>query len=105
MQDALAFAQQIALLAERHCAALRDFTGELGEAVALEVGCGVGGVAFELARVFPNVLALDVSPACINAARVGPWPDGPHAIAALTSPWLRTHPAAPGACCSPKCRL
>lgn len=63
------YSEQVGILTERHCAALQDFTGERGEAVALELGCGVGAIAFELARSFPHVLAVDASKACINAAK------------------------------------
>lgn len=40
------------MLCERWCEALRDFTGEMDPPVALDVGCGIGGVTYELARAF-----------------------------------------------------
>lgn len=62
-------ASSIALLVERHCAALTDFTGEMEQPQALLIGCGVGGVAMALAQSFPCVLASDSSQRCIDAAK------------------------------------
>lgn len=122
VQDALRFTEEIAQLCERHCPALRDFTGapparwpaglmlgrlacclddlpsllhashcthvsllmpcpvwlrvcvccagEGGEALALDIGCAVGGASFELARAFPHVLGIDFSQHFVNAANV-----------------------------------
>ena len=70
-QEALRFPARCAQLCEKHCKALRDFTGEGGETLALDVGCAVGGAAFELARVFDNVLGIDYSQAFVDAAKVG----------------------------------
>lgn len=68
-KDAVGFTAQCALLCERHCAALQDFTGERGEpATALDVGCAVGGAVFELARSFPHVMGIDYSHKFIDAA-------------------------------------
>lgn len=54
---------------ERHCAALRDFTGERPPPLALDVGCAVGGASFELTRAgFSEVLGLDASRAFVAAA-------------------------------------
>ncbi len=64
------FTEQLAILCERHCLALRDFTGERPAPTALDVGCGVGGVAFELARAFPYVLGVDSNKSFIAAAQV-----------------------------------
>lgn len=61
---------RVGVLAERHCEALRDFTGERGETTALDIGCTVGGLSFELARSFQMVYAVDPSRQCINAAEV-----------------------------------
>jgi len=61
---------RVGILAERHCEALRDFTGERGETIALDIGCTVGGLSFELARSFQLVSAVDPSRHCINAAEV-----------------------------------
>ena len=69
-QEALRFPARCAQLCEKHCKALRDFTGEGGETLALDVGCAVGGAAFELARVFDNVLGIDYSQAFVDAAKV-----------------------------------
>lgn len=70
LQEALSFPAELALLAERHCAALRDFTGERPDPAALDLGCGVGGATFELAHAFPAVLGVDSSKYLINAAQV-----------------------------------
>lgn len=67
-QSACNFASRCALLCERHCLALQDFTGELGAPTALDVGCAVGGATFELARVFPLVVGLDYSQHFVDAA-------------------------------------
>ena len=67
-QSACDFASRCALLCERHCMALQDFTGELGAPTALDVGCAVGGATFELARVFPLVVGLDYSQHFVDAA-------------------------------------
>ena len=68
--DALKFASRLGLLCERHCGALFDFTGEFGDATALDLGCGVGATTFELARAFSRVVGVDSAKACINAAKV-----------------------------------
>jgi 2-polyprenyl-3-methyl-5-hydroxy-6-metoxy-1,4-benzoquinol methylase len=52
------------------CCYLID-TGERGDAMALDLGCAVGGAAFELARAFPAVLGIDYSHAFVEAAQVG----------------------------------
>lgn len=44
--------------------------GERGDAVALDIGCAVGGASFELARSFPHVLGIDYSQHFVNAANV-----------------------------------
>jgi len=62
------FCEKIAILAERYCTALRDFTGDSGDTTALEVGCLTGGVSFELARSFQAVFGCDESSECIKAA-------------------------------------
>ncbi|KAG2451483.1 hypothetical protein HYH02_004081 [Chlamydomonas schloesseri] len=67
-KEALNFTTRLAQLCERHCEALRDFTGERGDAVALDLGCAVGGAAFELARAFPHVLGIDYSHHFVDAA-------------------------------------
>ncbi|PRW60369.1 hypothetical protein C2E21_0705 [Chlorella sorokiniana] len=67
-KDALRFTEEIALLCERHCGALQDFTGEREEATAVDIGCAVGGASFELARAFPHVLGIDFSQHFVNAA-------------------------------------
>lgn len=69
-QSACDFAARCAMLCERHCLALQDFTGELGAPTALDVGCAVGGATFELARVFPLVVGLDYSQHFVDAASV-----------------------------------
>ena len=56
---------------------LRDFTGEKGETMALDVGCAVGGAVFELAQAFDNVLGIDYSHAFVDAAKVMTYPGGP----------------------------
>ena len=60
---------RVGVLAERYCPALKDFTGERGETTALDVGCSVGGVTFELARSFQVVHGCDASKECIRVAR------------------------------------
>ncbi|KAI3429225.1 hypothetical protein D9Q98_005324 [Chlorella vulgaris] len=67
-KEALRFTEQLAALCERHCSALRDFTGEGGEATAVDIGCAVGGASFHLARAFPHVLGIDFSQHFVNAA-------------------------------------
>ncbi|KAL4427428.1 hypothetical protein ABPG77_000717 [Micractinium sp. CCAP 211/92] len=67
-KGALRFTQELALLCERHCGALQDFTGERGDTVALDIGCAVGGASFELARSFNHVLGIDFSQHFVNAA-------------------------------------
>lgn len=67
-KEALDFAARCAQLCEKHCQTLQDFSGELGETVALDVGCAVGGSSFELARSFQNVLGVDYSQAFVTAA-------------------------------------
>lgn len=52
-------------LACRNCVALRDFTGESSTAAALDLGCGTGGTAFELATVFGQVLPALPSVFCM----------------------------------------
>ncbi|CAD7704115.1 unnamed protein product [Ostreobium quekettii] len=68
-KDALNFVQRCALLCEKYCVGLQDFTGENGEVTALDVGCAVGGTTFELARSFPHVLGLDYSQKFVSAAK------------------------------------
>ena len=68
--ESLQLPVRLAILCERHCTAVRDFTGERGEATALELGCGIGATSFELTRGFPRVFGLDTSKAFINAAKV-----------------------------------
>lgn len=69
MQDAVNFPERCALLVERHCSALQDFTGERPPAIALDIGCAVGGSTFHLAKAgFGNVLGMDYSSAFISAA-------------------------------------
>ena len=46
---------------------LRQF--QLDATRALEVGCAVGGASFELAREFAEVVAFDLSPGMLEAAR------------------------------------
>lgn len=69
IQDAVNFPERCAVLVEKHCAALQDFTGERPPPVALDIGCAVGGSSFHLTKAgFGNVLGLDFSSAFINAA-------------------------------------
>mmetsp|Transcript_13812 Transcript_13812/g.41742 ORF Transcript_13812/g.41742 Transcript_13812/m.41742 type:complete len:329 (-) Transcript_13812:346-1332(-) len=63
------FSPALALLVEKHCRALTDFTGELEQPLALVLGCGVGGTAVALAQSFPLVLAIDSCQRCIDAAK------------------------------------
>lgn len=70
MQEALQFFSRLALLCERNCLALQDFTGELGDVAALDLGCAVGGGCFELARAFSRVVGVDSSAHFIRAAQV-----------------------------------
>eukprot|EP01023_Acetabularia_acetabulum_P041962 TRINITY_DN4113_c1_g1_i2.p1 TRINITY_DN4113_c1_g1~~TRINITY_DN4113_c1_g1_i2.p1 ORF type:complete len:295 (-),score=35.23 TRINITY_DN4113_c1_g1_i2:26-910(-) len=67
--EAMEFVGKCAKLAEQHCQALRDFTGESGESCALDLGCAVGGMTFELAKYFENVLGIDYSNHFIAAAQ------------------------------------
>lgn len=69
-QEAISFTSHLAALCERHCETLRDFTGERGDWVALDLGCAVGGASFELARAFPHVLGIDYSKHFVEAAEV-----------------------------------
>lgn len=62
------FSERIGILAERYCPALRNFTGEMGETTALEIGTLTGGVSFELARSFQAVYGCDESKECIAIA-------------------------------------
>ena len=71
VQSALHFTARLAALCERHCEALRDFTGERGPPAALDVGCAVGGASFELARAFPCVPPAARVPAAAAAALHG----------------------------------
>jgi tRNA G46 methylase TrmB len=69
VQAAVNFPERCALLVERTCDALKDFTGEREEPIALDVGCAVGGATFEMSSVgFREVLGLDYSRAFVNAA-------------------------------------
>ena len=45
--------------------------GEKGEATALDLGCSVGGTAFELRQIFPIVVGVDPDPIRIDLAKVG----------------------------------
>lgn len=57
------------MLVERHCDALKDFTGERPAPIALDIGCAVGGSTFHLSKVgFSAVLGMDYSKAFIKAA-------------------------------------
>eukprot|EP00892_Ulva_mutabilis_P006395 jgi/Ulvmu1/4127/UM019_0106.1 len=68
-RDAVNFPERCAVLVEKHCTALQDFTGEKHSPIALDVGCAVGGSSFHLTKAgFGNVLGLDFSTAFINAA-------------------------------------
>ncbi len=67
-QDACDFPARCALLCERYCLALQDFTGELGAPTALDIGCAVGGATFELARCFHLVVGVDYSQHFVDAA-------------------------------------
>ena len=58
------------MLCERYCEALRDFTGERDPPAALDVGCGVGGLTYELARAFASVTGVDNDSRIINAANL-----------------------------------
>lgn len=69
-KEALQFFSRLALLCERNCLALQDFTGELGDVAALDLGCAVGGASFQLARAFPRVVGVDSSAHFIKAAQV-----------------------------------
>lgn len=69
-QEALQFFSRLALLCERNCLALQDFTGELGDVAALDLGCAVGGASFQLARAFPRVVGVDSSAHFVKAAQV-----------------------------------
>lgn len=69
-QEALQFFSRLALLCERNCLALQDFTGELGDVAALDLGCAVGGGSYELAKAFPRVVGVDSSAHFIKAAQV-----------------------------------
>lgn len=69
LQDALSFFEKLGILAEQHCDALKDFTGELEPPMALDLSCGVGRGAFELAKSFPIVWGCDSSQLYINAAK------------------------------------
>jgi trans-aconitate methyltransferase len=56
---------------ERHCDALKDFTGEKPAPLAMDIGCAVGGSTFHLSKCgFGAVLGIDYSHAFINAANV-----------------------------------
>jgi putative 4-mercaptohistidine N1-methyltranferase len=68
-ERALEYPAQLALLCERHCTALCDFTGEYGDATALDIGCGVGATTFELSRSFLRVIGVDSTKVYINAAK------------------------------------
>lgn len=69
MQDAANFTERCAVLVEKHCTALQDFTGERPPPIALDVGCAVGGASFHLSKAgFGDVLGLDFSSAFIKAA-------------------------------------
>lgn len=68
-QEALQFPARCAQLCEKHCDALKDFNGEKGDTLALDIGCAVGGATFELARAFTHVLGIDYSHAFVDAAK------------------------------------
>ena len=63
-------AADCAQMAERNCEALQNFTGEQGEATALDLGCSVGGTTFELRQVFPIVVGVDPDAIRIDLAKV-----------------------------------
>jgi putative 4-mercaptohistidine N1-methyltranferase len=67
---ALQFCEELALLCERHCTALHDFTGESPTPAALDIGCAVGGATFALAKAFPLVMGIDYSSHFVSAAQV-----------------------------------
>ena len=69
-KEALHFTSRCAVLCEKHCTALTDFTGERGATLALDLGCAVGGATFELARAFEDVLGIDFSSSFVDAAKV-----------------------------------
>lgn len=64
------FVTRCGLLCERWCDALTDFSGSGPAPRALDVGCAVGGAAFELARSFPKVVGIDFSHHFVNAANM-----------------------------------
>ncbi|KAF5830252.1 hypothetical protein DUNSADRAFT_14825 [Dunaliella salina] len=68
-KSALGFPVRCALLCERFCEANKDFTGERGGTLALDVGCAVGGSTFELSRAFTDCLGIDYSNSFIAAAQ------------------------------------
>lgn len=69
VQDDVNFPERCAWLVEKHCSALQDFTGERAPALALDIGCAVGGSSFHLTKAgFGNVLGMDYSSAFISAA-------------------------------------
>lgn len=69
VQDAVNFTERCALLVEKHCSALKDFTGERPPPIALDIGCAVGGSSFHLTKAgFGDVLGMDYSNAFISAA-------------------------------------
>ena len=48
---------------------MKDFTGERPAPLALDVGCAVGGAAFELSKCgFGHVMGIDASRAFVKAA-------------------------------------
>ena len=67
--SALEYPSRLAVLCEKHCTALTDFTGEYGDAHALDIGCGVGATTFELSRAFLRVIGVDTTKTYINAAK------------------------------------
>ena len=69
LQGAANYTERCALLVEKHCDALKDFTGERAEPIALDVGCAVGGATFELTKAgFREVMGIDYSRAFVRAA-------------------------------------
>nr|QKY15185.1 predicted protein [Polytomella parva] len=67
--SALDFMSRCALLCERHCEALQDFTGDsVDPTTAIDMGCAVGRGTFELSRGFQRVLGVDFSQHFIDAA-------------------------------------